>query len=116
MSDPNMQDFYGRISRIERAHSQGYGFEAEGTLGRSAHRARRARRRMRVVPFIFLIGFAFGMKGALHYHAGADNYDARVAELQTQAGFDGFVGAVMQSEPITRYVSAKLHQFVGPRA
>ena len=32
--DPNLNDFYSRVSRIEKSHAKGYGFEAAGTLGR----------------------------------------------------------------------------------
>ncbi len=32
--DPNLNDFYSRVSRIEKSHAKGYGFEAAGSLGR----------------------------------------------------------------------------------
>ena len=34
--DPNLNDFYSRVSRIEKSHAKGYGFEATGTVGRKA--------------------------------------------------------------------------------
>lgn len=105
MSDPNLKDFYSRVGRIEQAHSMGLGFEAEGTLGRSFYRRTPVRRRPVFRIGIFLLAFCFGIKGAIHYHMGAEAYDRRVAEIEARGGLDAVQGFLMRSEPLTRLVS-----------
>ena len=105
MSDPNLKDFYNRVVRIEQAHSMGYGSEAQGTLGRSFYRRTPVRRRPVFRIGVFLIFFCFGMKGAIHYHMGAESYDRRVAEIEARGGLDAVQGFLMRSEPLTRFVS-----------
>ena len=105
MSDPNLVDFYGRVARIERAHSKGYGFEAKGTLGRS-HYLRPTRQRrplLRVLTFSFVC--IFGLKGTMHYNIGPESYDARVARLQTGQEFDKLGAWLMQADPVTLWVA-----------
>lgn len=105
MSDPNMKDFYSRVGRIERAHSLGYGFEADGTLGRSFYRRLPVKRRPVFRTGIFLLCFCFGLKGAIHYHLGADNFAQRVAAIEARGGFDAVQGFLMRPDPVTRFVS-----------
>lgn len=105
MSDPNLDDFYTRVGRIERDHALGYGFEAPDTLGRSFYRRLPVRRRPVFRIGVFLFCACFGMKGAIHYHMGADSFDRRVAEIEARGGFDAVQGFLMRSEPITRLVS-----------
>lgn len=105
MSDPNLNDFYSRVGRIEQAHAMGLGFEAEGTLGRSFYRRLPVKRRPVFRTGIFLICFCLGLKGALHYHMGAKGYDARVAEIESRGGFDAVQGFFLRSEPVTEAIS-----------
>jgi hypothetical protein len=105
MSDPNLEDFYTRVGRIEQAHAMGYGFEAPDTLGRSFYRRLPVRRRPVFRIGVFLFCACFGMKGAIHYHMGADSFDRRVADIEARGGFDAVQGFLMRSEPITRLVS-----------
>lgn len=105
MSDPNLNDFYMRVGRIERAHALGYGFEADGTLGRSAYRRIPVKRRPIFRIGVFLFCFCFGMKGAIHYHMGAEAFDARVAQIEARGGFDAVQGFLMRSEPVTAMIS-----------
>jgi hypothetical protein len=100
-----MNDFYTRVGRIERAHALGYGFEAEGTLGRSFYRRLPVRRRPIFRIGVFLFCFCFGMKGAIHYHMGADAFDRRVAEIEARGGFDAVQGFLMRAEPVTTMIS-----------
>ena len=108
MSDPNLDDFYTRVSRIERTHAMGYGFEAPGTLGRSYYRRLPVRRRPVFRIGVFLFCFCFGMKGAIHYHMGSEAYDARVAKIEARGGFDAVQAFLMQSEPLTRVISGAI--------
>ncbi len=115
MADPNMVDFYGRVSRIQRARAKGYGFEAPGTLGRSyysRHAPARARTPLLMPALIVLFG-AFGLKGAIHYQIGSAVYSERVAELKSGEGFDRLGGYLMAADPVTMFVSAKLNETIG---
>lgn len=107
-ADPNLKEFYGRVKRIERMHRKGYGFEAAGTLGRSAtyRRERSWGRMFRTVFVVLAMGFA--MKGIIHFHVGSETYDARVAELSTGTGFDPVAARLMSADPLTRVISAFL--------
>ena len=115
MADPNMVDFYGRVSRINKARAKGYGFEAVGTLGRSyyvQHAPSRSRISILKPALIVLFG-AFGLKGAIHYQIGGSVYSERVADLQSGAGFDRLGGYLMQADPVTMFVSEKLQETIG---
>jgi len=107
MTDPNMTDFYGRIARIEKARSKGYGFEAVGTLGRS-HYFRPSRKRRSVVgPLMMIMVCSVGLKGLIHSRIGASIYDARVEQLVSGQGFERLGGYLMTADP----VSEKVDQF-----
>lgn len=105
MSDPNLEDFYMRVGRIERSHSMGYGFEAPDTLGRSFYRRLPVRRRPIFRIGVFLFCFCFGLKGAIHYNMGEAQFERRVAEIEARGGFDAVQGFLMRPEPVTRLVS-----------
>lgn len=108
MSNADLSDFYGRIARIEKARALGYGFEAEGTLGRSYYRKPRKRNRSIVAPVLFSLMCVIGMKGALHHQIGDAIYDARVERLMQGDGFERLGGYLMQADPATLFVSQKL--------
>lgn len=115
MADQNMVDFYGRVSRIKKARAKGYGFEAPGTLGRSYY-AQRTPTRARISlikPALIVLISAFGLKGAIHYQIGGAVYAERVAELQSGQGIDRLGGYLMQPDPVTMFVSAKLQETIG---
>ncbi|MCE6958229.1 hypothetical protein LAZ40_04065 [Cereibacter sphaeroides] len=106
--DPNLADFQARIARIEAAHARGFGFEAEGTLGRS-HYARPMRRKPRVVaPLLVLLVCGMAMKGAILWRIGPDSYQSRVDQLAQGEGFDRVGSLLMQADPVTRMVAAGL--------
>ena len=108
MSDPNLSDFYGRVARIQKARSKGYGFEAPGTLGRSSSAAPRTRRRSILGPVVFLLVCAVLLKGAIYHSVGADSYADRVAGLMAGDGVEWVGGWLMQAEPATLFVSDKI--------
>lgn len=117
MADQNMVDFYGRVSRIKKARAKGYGFEAVGTLGRSYY-VQHAPSRSRVSilkPALIVLFSAFGLKGAIHYQIGGSVYSERVAEMKSGEGFDRLGGYLMQADPVTMFVSAKLQETIGVR-
>ncbi|MEO6299714.1 MAG: hypothetical protein ABIV25_11760 [Paracoccaceae bacterium] len=108
MSDPNLTDFRGRVTRIQKAHAKGYGFEAPGTLGRSHYHHPQTKRRSIVGPILFLLICAFLTKGAIYHEVGAESYNSRAAALMAGQGFDRIGGWLMQADPVTLYVSGKI--------
>lgn len=109
MSDPNIVDFYSRISRIEHGHSKGMGFEATGTLGRSHYyRPQPKRRFSMLLPALFIIAAALGLKAAIYLDAGAAAYQQRVDQLLAGEGIDRVGGWIMQVEPVTVYLSEQI--------
>jgi hypothetical protein len=108
MADPNLVDFYSRVARFERARSKGRGFDAAGTLGRS-HYARKSRPRRAILgPLLMVALCAVGLKGAILHTVGAESYNLRVERLQAGEGFDPMGGWLMQADPLTVWVSARI--------
>ncbi len=105
MIDPNLTDFYGRVTRIKKARAKGYGFEAPGTLGRSYYLQPQSKRRSRIWPVLFLLVCAVVLKGMIFYNIGAQSYNERVAALQAGDGIERVGGWLMQSEPATTFVA-----------
>ena len=105
MADPNLRDFYGRITRIEEARALGYGFEAPGTIGLSQYRKADRSRRSYIGPLFLVVVMALGLKGFIHYKVGAATYDQRVESLMAGQSFDKLGGWLMQADPATLWVS-----------
>lgn len=113
--DPNLEDFYSRIARVQAAHSRGYGFEADGTIGRSYY-GRPSRRSFPVIKALCVVALSvIALKGVIHYHLGDTLYADRVATLQAGQGFDRLGGWLMAADPATLWISDALTQYVGPR-
>lgn len=108
MYDENLVDFYDRVARFEKAHAKGFGHEAEGTLGRSSHARPKRRRRSVVLPLIFTLFCAVGLKGAILYSVGAADYTSRVERLNAGEGFDRLGGWLMQVDPVTQFVADRI--------
>ena len=114
MADPNLVDFYGRVARIEKDHARGYGFEARGTLGRSAYLRKPRKSAFRfVMPVLAVIACGITVKGFIHHHIGSNVYDERVASLLGGEGFDRLGGYLMQADLATLWVSKKLDTTIG---
>ena len=108
MANADLNEFYGRIARIQKARAMGYGFEAEGTLGRSYYRRPRKKQRSILLPLLFCGLCAIGLKGALHHQVGAATYDARVTKMIEGEGFARLGGYLMMADPATLFVSRQL--------
>lgn len=111
MVDRNLQNFYGRLGRIEDIHRAGGGFEADGTLGMSYYNSRRrqGRRRIGVLGPLALIAMSvLGLKAAVHATIGAELYEARVAELRAGDGVYRAGAYVLQADPLTVAISEKI--------
>lgn len=107
MQDTNLVEFYARVARHEKERANGFGHEAEGTLGRKAF-ARAKPRKSVLLPLMFVALCAFGLKGAILYSVGADAYQTRVERLNAGEGFDRLGGWLMQVDPVTAFVAEKI--------
>lgn len=117
MFDPNIKDFYERVGRLKVAHSEGYGFEAAGVLGRSHYRRPQRKSRMKyLLPVVFVLIAGFTLKGAIHYFVGAGTYQDRVASLQKGEGFDKLGAALMAPDQITLWVSETIRRSLDKRS
>jgi hypothetical protein len=110
MADPNLRDFYGRVARIEQAHAKGFGFEASGALGRSHYRQRRGMPLASAGPVLVLVLGLVGLKAMIHSSLGAGNYEQRVEALWQGGPVDRLGAALMQADPATLWLSAKINQ------
>jgi hypothetical protein len=114
MADPNLVDFYGRVARIEKDHARGYGFEARGTLGRSAYLRKPKKSAFRLVmPVMAILVCGVAVKGFIHNQIGGNIYDQRVASLLDGEGFDRLGGYLMKADVMTLWVSEKLNTTIG---
>lgn len=110
MVDPQLQDFYVRVARIEAARRKGFGFEAAGTVGRSYY-TRQTRRSMPIFRPLMVIALCIiGLKAIIHYNIGDETYRQRVVELQAGEGFDRLGGYLMAADPVTLWVSKQIAQ------
>lgn len=110
--DPNLNEFYSRVSRIEKSHAKGYGFEASGTVGRKAPSRLGARALKVVKPLVVALVLGIGLKGIIHYYVGAQTYESRVSSLAAGAGFDPVGAWLMHADPATLFVSGQLQAFL----
>ena len=108
MADPNLTDFYGRIARIETARSNGFGFEAPGTLGRSYYTRAPKKCRSLLAPALFVALSIVGVKGMILHSVGAESYNGRVASLMSGEGFDRLGGWMMQADPVTQIAARQI--------
>jgi hypothetical protein len=106
MFDPNIQDFYERVGRLNKAHAAGDGFIARGMLSRSdfRHHQRKSKAKM-IFPVVFLLMAVFALKGTIYHFVGAQTYEIRVAELKNGAGFDRLGATLMMADPATRWMA-----------
>lgn len=109
MYDTNLVDFYSRVARFEKSQAKGFGHEAPGTLGRSVtYGLKKARRRVRVMPLVFVVLAAVGLKATILHSVGLQSYETRVAALSAGQGFDRLGGWLMQVDPVTGFVAEKI--------
>lgn len=113
MSDPNIADFYSRIHRIQKARARGFGFEAEGTLGRSHSIRATRRRRGWLKPLVLLFLCVFGLKAMIFYNIGSDVYEHRLEALSAGEGFEPLGAWFMQADPVTRSFADGIARAVG---
>ncbi len=109
-SQQDYKQFKGRLNRIEKAHRKGYGFEARGTLGRSATCKREWNWGGKLRVLLVLIVMGFVLKGVIHFVVGPETYDNRIAGMAAGTGLDPFASRLMAADPVTRMISAFIGQ------
>ena len=105
MTDPNLNEFNGRVARLQKAREDGFGFEAAGTLGPSFYHRPTAQRRSVLGPIVFLLLCTVLVKGTLYHLIGAQFYNERVSALNAGGGIERAGGWLMQVEPATILVA-----------
>ncbi len=108
MADSNLVDFYDRVGRISSAHKRGISFVATGTLGRGASARKSKSRKNFLAPLIFVVLALFCLKGSIYYVAGGAAYENRVNAMLAGEGFDRLGGMIMQADPVTLFIAAKI--------
>lgn len=108
MMDPNLQDFYARVARLEKAHSKGMGFEAPGAIGRSHYRVRRRRSIPLLRPVLAMVIAVTLLKATILFHTGPEAYTARVDVMKAGAGFDRLGGILMTADPVSIWLADQL--------
>lgn len=109
MADQDFTEFYARVARVEKARAQGYGFEAEGTLGRSHYQHPTRRKRRFLAPLLMLLLCFFTLKGVLHSQIGGEIYAQRIAQMRvSDSGIERISGLLMQADTATRWISAQI--------
>ncbi|GHC25934.1 MULTISPECIES: hypothetical protein [Gemmobacter] len=112
MAEQDLGDFYARVARVEKARAKGYGFEADGTLGRSHYQRPRSRRRRVLGPLLIVGLCVLGLKGAMHHQIGDASFQDRVVAMQASQGFERLGGFLMQADPVTLWISAQLDKYL----
>lgn len=110
--DPNLNEFYSRVSRIEKSHAKGYGFEAPGTIGRKSTTRTGSWLFRAAKPLVLALALGVGLKGIIHYYIGAQTYESRVSGLAAGSGFDPVGAWLMYADPATLLVSAQLQELL----
>jgi hypothetical protein len=106
--DPNLNEFYSRVSRIEKSHAKGYGFEAAGTVRRRPSGRMGARALKLLKPVLMALALGICLKGLIHYYVGAQTYESRVSALAAGEGFDAVGAWLMQADPATLWLSGQM--------
>ena len=107
-SHSGTDSFDNRLRRLEKAHRKGYGFEAQGTLGRSSTYRRQFGfgKILRIVLIAFALGWV--MKGVILFNIGETLYSERVAGLAMGNDLDPVAATIMAPDLVTRLVASFL--------
>ena len=108
MADRQMQDFYRRAGRYERAHAKGLGFEAPGTLGRSAQRKRRGLNVPILAPLAVFFLVCLLMKAAITLQLGPDLYAMRLDRLHNGTAVERVGAIFLAPDRISGWLAAEI--------
>ncbi|OYU19284.1 MAG: hypothetical protein CFE34_06060 [Rhodobacteraceae bacterium PARR1] len=105
MADPNRDDFYGRVARLEQAHARGHGHEAAGALGRSAYFRPSPRRLPVLRGSVFVLATVIGLKATLYGGMPEDVYLSRLAALKQGTAIERVGAFLMTPDPVTGWLA-----------
>ena len=110
MTDRNMQDFQGRLGRIDQIHRSGGGFEAEGTIGQSHYTAQRRRRFLPRWPFtlLSLLLVLVAIKASLITVVGPNSYEERLDTLRRGNLAEQIGARLLATDPVSNALAAQL--------
>ncbi len=108
LADPTMQNFAGRIRRIEKIHRKGGGFEAAGTLGQSFYTRMHLKRTKRPVirPALTVLAVFVCFKAVTLAHLGTADYTTRLDTLRSGNAVQQAGAHLMAIDPITQAAAA----------
>lgn len=114
MTDPNMQNFQGRLGRINRIHRAGGGFEADGTLGMSYYNSHRTKRRSYwlIKLALVLAAFLVILKVSMQLVIGEAAYADRISKLAAGTDSDRLGANILQVDPLSAAVTAQLKRII----
>ncbi len=112
MADGKLAAFNSRVRRIEKDHTNGYGFEAVGTLGRSHYRPRRRLRLPVAGPLLVIVALVVVMKALIQLHLGAGLYQERVDRLWLGNPAERIGAVLMQPDPLSLWLAGRLGRAV----
>jgi hypothetical protein len=105
MAELQLSEFYDRVARYERARAKGYGFEADGTLGRSFYLRPKRRGPLRVVLSVCLVlSTLIVLKAGIILFAGEGMYSERVARMQGGQSIDQLGAAILHIDPVSGFL------------
>lgn len=112
MHDPQYQEFRGRLEKLDRMHSQGYGFEAPGTLGRSRS-GRRLPSRLPLWRSLGMIALSIiVVKALILAQIGVIDYTQRLERGAGESIVQQVSIYVMQIDPITEWLASRIRDLV----
>ncbi|QDC10486.1 hypothetical protein FHY55_15095 [Oceanicola sp. D3] len=112
MADPTMQNFAGRIRRIEKIHRKGGGFEASGTLGQSHYSKAKRTKRPVLRPALTVLAVFVCFKALTLAHLGTADYTARLDGLRTGNTVQQMGAHLMAIDPITQAAAAGIKPLI----
>lgn len=102
MAESQLAEFYERVARYERSRKLGFGFEADGTLGRSFYMRPVKRSPLRVVFGLCAVAIVLlSLKAGIILFVGEGVYGDRMAMMRDGQDIDRLGYAVLQFDPVS---------------
>jgi hypothetical protein len=105
MSESQLMEFYKRVAQYERARSQGYGFEADGTLGRSYFHRPKRRSLFRMAAGAGAVVFILlALKAGIILFVGEGIYADRIERMNNGQDIDRLGAAILKIDPVSSFM------------
>ncbi|NDR55086.1 hypothetical protein [Aliiruegeria sabulilitoris] len=115
MSNPQMNEFSGRLRRIEKIKKRGGAFEASGTLGQSYYTKLRLRHQRRPIlrPAVVFVCTIMLFKGVLLAAIGAEVYAQKLSVLHQGDTVEKIGAFIMAIDPFTATIAQMVAPIIG---